>query len=381
MPVGILGTNLDYTSKQLDGHLSAIAHSLTSAGFQNFRVVTAADNAAVHRKTLLLMGNADAHSEQRTEGGLGVELATGEDAILTHAAYRYVGESCETVPLTDPAHGLKNATLQPLSMARVLTLGQFAVLSMHLVAVQAKFPEAGLCAAHVNGSDRMDLIAAQKRANVAVREALAQLPGTLATLALMWASACTAQAYFDRSDTTTTRMRGRWVCRNLVFLRWWKGWLSAVELQANVHFISMETFAAHVIEDHAMLLLILMYAQRFPDKPFAPWLFGSDQNEHFFSELRSFRINQPNWTVADLLPLVQRFIHEHEMLSQPDVHLPCVRSAKGYARSNYVPSTTPSKHIPAEQLTCADLRAEYAAAVEEVRPLFVLLAWVCRRLA
>ena len=81
----------------------------------------------------------------------------------------------------------------------------------------------------------------------------------------------------------------------------------------------------------------------------------------------------PNWTINDLVPLIQRFVHEHEMLSRPDVHLPCVRSAKGYARSNYVPSTTPSLHVPAEQLTCADVRAEYAAAVEELRPLFVLL--------
>ena len=72
----------------------------------SFRVVTAADNAAVHRKSLLLMGNEEAHREQCKPGGLGQELTEGEDAIiLTHAAYRYKGESCKSVPLTDPAHG------------------------------------------------------------------------------------------------------------------------------------------------------------------------------------------------------------------------------------------------------------------------------------
>ena len=98
-----------------------------------------------------------------------------------------------------------------------------------------------------------------KRKNVAVRVALAMLHRTLATLALMWASACTAQAYFDRSPSTTTRMRARWVCRNLIFLRWWKAWLTSVNLPTHLHFISRETLAAHVIADHAMLLLILTH--------------------------------------------------------------------------------------------------------------------------
>ena len=97
------------------------------------------------------------------------------------------------------------------------------------------------------------------------------------------------------------------------------------------------------------------------------WLFGSDQCEHFFSEIRSFCINQPNWSIDELVPLVQRFVQAHEMLSRPDVHLPHVRSARGYARSNYVPSSTPSGYVPEEKLTCDDVRTEYNAAIEVVQ--------------
>ena len=131
------------------------------------------------------------------------------------------------------------------------------------------------------------------------------------------------------------------VPHSLVFLRWWKAWLVAVEKPTHIHFISMETFAAHVIADHAMILLVLIFAARFPDKPFAPWLFGSDQctGKHFLSEMRSFCINQPDWTVHDLVPLVQRFIHMNDALCQAGSHLPRVVSARGYARSNYVPSS------------------------------------------
>ena len=219
----------------------------------------------------------------------------------------------------------------------------------------------------------MDFESARRKSNVAVRQGLQALPGTLGTIAYLWACACTMQAYFDRSPSTTTRMRIQWVCRNLAFLRWWRQWLLTMNLPLHLHFISGETFAALIMADHAMILLVLLFAERFPDKPFAPWLFGSDQCEHFFSEMRSYCINQPNWTMDELVPLIQRFVHEHEMLSRPNVHLPNVRSTKGYARSNYVPAQEPSSHVPSERHTCDDVRAAYTAAVEEVRGIFIVL--------
>ena len=120
MPVGILPTDLTYTSVILDEHLNNIAQGLSAAGFRNFRVAMAADNAAVHRRALTLVSSPRVHPNHRESGGMGVELTEGEDAILTLAAFRYRGESCETVTLTDPAHAWKNGTLQLLSMARLL---------------------------------------------------------------------------------------------------------------------------------------------------------------------------------------------------------------------------------------------------------------------
>ena len=69
---------------------------------------------------------------------------------------------------------------------------------------------------------------------------------------------------------------------------------------------------------------MLLWGRDFPDRPFAPWLVGSDQCEHFFSELRSFRLNQPDWTFADALQLCKRFIHQMEMLSHAAQSIPDV---------------------------------------------------------
>ena len=53
----------------------------------------------------------------------------------------------------DPAHGAKNGSLQPLSMARMLLLGNWPVLAMQLVELQ-RMHGCGLRAADVKGARR-----------------------------------------------------------------------------------------------------------------------------------------------------------------------------------------------------------------------------------
>eukprot|EP00966_Prymnesium_polylepis_P222752 5153036-Prymnesium_polylepis.1 len=88
--------------------------------------------------------------------------------------------------------------------------------------------------------------------------------------------------------------------------------------------------------------------------------------------MRSFRLNQPDWTFADVLQLTKRFIHQLVMMTDPNVRLPPIRTKKGFNRSLYRPSPT-RDHVQTEWLTVADVRAEYLAAVERVRPLIVAL--------
>ena len=57
------------------------------------------------------------------------------------------GAACPTVQILDPAHGAKNGSMQPLSMARLLLLGVWPVLCTQLVDVQRHYRKAGLHAA------------------------------------------------------------------------------------------------------------------------------------------------------------------------------------------------------------------------------------------
>eukprot|EP00966_Prymnesium_polylepis_P235126 5438484-Prymnesium_polylepis.1 len=231
---------------------------------------------------------------------------------------------------------------------------------------------AGLLASDCNGSDPMDVHAAERRINVVTRRELAKHPECLALLAYLWAIACACAAYFDRDPSTTPRMRVGWAFNCLVFLRWWLDWIEVTSKSAAVHFISMETHAGYDVMCQELVMLVLLWGRDFATLPFAPWLVGSDQNEHFNNELRSFRLSQPDWTLVDVLRLAARFIHQLVLRTRPGVCLPAVFSKRGFNRAIYEASPT-GEHVQTEWLTPADVRNEYHAAVERVRPIFVVL--------
>ena len=268
----------------------------------------------------------------------------------------------ETMVTVDPGHTVKNTSLQPMHLSRLPTLGRYVMLTLMLVRVRIA---ANLHAADVNGSDPMCVSAAEWRINVATRRELAKHPDCFALLVYYWAAANARAAWWDRDPKTTPRMRVRWACNSLVFMRWWLDWIEVSGKGSATHFISMETHAANVLMDQMLISLVLLWGEKFRDLPFAPWLVGSDQNEHFNNELRSFRLNQPDWTFADVLRLTARFIYQLTLMTRPDVHLPALFSPKGFNRSAYTPSVA-GEHVHSDWPTRAEVRAEY----ECVRPLF-----------
>ena len=67
---------------------------------------------------MLLSGNARGFPGQREPGSSIVgELLEGDDPILTLGAHRRTGATIETVVTVDPAHTVKNTSLQPMGSA------------------------------------------------------------------------------------------------------------------------------------------------------------------------------------------------------------------------------------------------------------------------
>ena len=136
----------------------------------------------------------------------------------------------------------------------------------------------------------------------------------------------------------------------------------------------METFAAFIVKDSMLLLYILLMGERYSDQPLAPWLLGSDQNEKLNSELRAFVLTRTEWSFKDLIALVRRWHYQSSLLSDPEVELPPVFSAKGYSRDHYSAEDSarfvyPQSDYPTE----GELLTMYDEVVEELRPIFVAL--------
>jgi hypothetical protein len=215
-------------------------------------------------------------------------------------------------------------------MARLIMLGPwYPVLSMHLVCCQLWRKASGLYAGDVNGSEPMDVGAALRRLNVAVRQQLRTLPGTFDSIVYLYYGYCTTAAYFDREPTCKPRERVRNALRNLIFLRFWLAWFKASGTSRADHFISMETCSAFIIKDTMLVLYILLHGQQYADQPLATWLLGSDQNEKFNSEMRAFVLTKTEFGMKELVVLIRRWLHQSGSLSDPEVDLPDIFSNLG----------------------------------------------------
>lgn len=106
VPVGLLPTDLTYTSVDLHRWVGEIFAGLTSAGFGHVLPAVSGDNAGPHCRFFKLCGNVRG-GDRELGGSIGHELLEASDehaAIFSLGAFKHVGTSCETAALTDPTH-------------------------------------------------------------------------------------------------------------------------------------------------------------------------------------------------------------------------------------------------------------------------------------
>ncbi len=333
--VGTIPTNLKYTAAQLTELVCECIANLVKAGFKCL-VLLGADGDGRHRRMALeFLYNRTPqwfplHSDQ---SGMDWSHLTG---IMTMYPKRLAGMKCFTTMTSDVTHWCKKWSLAPLSMTRLLSLGAYPVLAMHLVACQLFRKVSGLTARDVNGADRMDYGSSARRLNWVVREAMRALPGTTGTIVYLFIGACMKAAMLDKHLDVATRFM--LISRAAIFVRYWYAYIIDSEI-STTHTIPMQLFTDTLIIFHAFLHRLAIHRKFFPDQPFCCWLDGSDQCECFFSEARGFSRTHTEFTVDELLSIVKRFHATYHYLSKPAVRkvLPPLMSAKGYNRSLYDP--------------------------------------------
>jgi hypothetical protein len=231
-------------------------------------------------------------------------------------------------------------------MSKLLVLGNTPALLTDVHNVFATV-RAGLRAQDVNGADRQNVDSARRLFAPAVRSAMQNLPGTRATIAYLYFCACFCSAFFSRTADVKTRLSMAF--QTLHFFRYWRAWLKAspsYSLAAN--FVSLQFHSDIVIAVHSLVLSVLIWQRCFPTLTFCPWLFGSDQVEHFFSEMRGFVKNNSNMTLFQFIAIARRWTHQSEMLARNSVKLEPLLSAASYNNHVYATGMLPplNTHSP-----------------------------------
>lgn len=131
---------------------------------------------------------------------------------------------------------------------------------------------------------------------------------------------------FDDNETVATRvylkigqkMHNAYACNNLtiakrieeawmlvVFLRLWRQWLKIEKYDVNRNFIRDQTCRDMIISGNSLILAVKVFAKYYPEAPFAPLLFGSNQREKLFAKIRCFQKMKTNVALIEMIDLWQ----------------------------------------------------------------------------
>ncbi|KAH9929219.1 uncharacterized protein B0H18DRAFT_874204 [Fomitopsis serialis] len=236
------------------------------------------------------------------------------------------------ISVQDPSHGRKTARNQPQHGTHTASLGKGYLVNRTLVQLY----EGG-----GSGLQRSDIKNVDKQDDGAARR-------------LFHNVALTAMTYKGDENTQYIKeeflglfvylyvlgdLFDAWLCRRMSvkdrilaalrarsFLHIWRAHVLLLErhypdLYSTARsFISPASFKIFNRLCDTLILLVLAYAQYYPDEPFCPWLLGTDFLEHFFGLARRML---PNFTYAELLKLVkhvmlrQKILLTRKMKSQP----------------------------------------------------------------
>ena len=104
---------------------------------------------------------------------------------------------------------------------------------------------------------------------------------------------------FENSDAKPLeRIQNIWCV--VSFLRLWKSFLEIEGFDKSKHFISQQTYDDIILAGHSIVLSVALFSRYYPTVEYKPYLFGSDNCEKVFSELRCFVRGKSNFTLLDM---------------------------------------------------------------------------------
>ncbi|KAJ7511549.1 hypothetical protein B0H11DRAFT_2268643 [Mycena galericulata] len=206
------------------------------------------------------------------------------------------------VSVQDAGHAKKTARNGPQSGTKTESLGRDVVVNQTFVDLQ-ETGESGLLASDVKNVDKQDDGPARHLFHVKALRACTTEEGVL------------FDAWLNRTMTVQNRVLA--VLRARFFLHFWRAHIVHMSTKYPDLYSTARSFITapsfHIFNRlcDTLLLLIIIYARRYPDQPFCPWLLGTEFVEHFFGLARMLL---PNFTYAEFLKMVQHIMVRQRIL-------------------------------------------------------------------
>ncbi|KAJ7745879.1 hypothetical protein DFH07DRAFT_924502 [Mycena maculata] len=280
----------------------------------------AEDLVKMHRQLVDLLHDADIHPISLASDGAEVERAAQRmiaDSAPDHFIYTipnptagclitlkiplYYGQH-PTIITQDSKHALKTARNQILTGARILVLGFFVVLYVHIRDLAGNI--AGpLFTRDVEKVDKQDDRAAARMFSGNTLEfQMKEYPGQPGLSVYLFILGEMVDAWQNRN--ISHRDRAKMVLRARFFLMAWRSHIeSHPEYSIKTHFISRESYNIFLTICDSLLSLIVAYRKYYPTYPLLPWLHSTEVCEHLFGMLRQLK---KDFNYADILYLERK---------------------------------------------------------------------------
>lgn len=261
-----------------------------------------------------------------------------------------------------------------------LKMGKYDIKVHHLLFLIEEFTKEkhNLCATTVNPKDRQNFESVLKICDDKVIDLLANVDGSEGTVLYLRILSSILRSFLDPSLTPIQRIRHIWFATFV--LRIWKTFILESEKKYNVsdHFISQNCYVCVEINAHSIVHIMVQLREKGLDHLFLPLMFGSQQCESIFRQIRSMTSTYSTVTNCSLLEIVNR-ISKIELQNEI-MHVKCkrfnfprlgVQSSTYYPRldRNGVDQTKVRAQLPSQQDIIKEIELAKLEAIEYAESL------------
>lgn len=233
---------------------------------------------------------------------------------IPYESFEYVSaveiqNNVETPSLMFPdwRHLIKKWRNQLLNLKRVLILGNHIAQLEHVIETYKTYRlESGLWKSDILVKDKQNVNAATRILGTSVQQCMAAWNNkrSVGTQAYLKIGQNLLSAYTEPNLSIRERSRLAWSV--VSFLRLWKAWINISGNKMESSFISDQTYQDFILSGHSIILSMKIFSVYFPDQPYHPWVFGSNECEDLFAGLRGFCRGKSNLCMLDMIELSGR---------------------------------------------------------------------------